>query len=524
MASSGGNILHAAPLLLRMDLTVIIMTHNSLKYTLAAAALTLAAAAFADNVTLTQAGTLEQALGRNAATVTELTVSGPVNAADLYFLGENAPKLTALDLGAAVIEAYNGTKKLHGFASYEAALIPAGAFGATALESVILPRQQGLAIGAMAFANTPLKALPDMSMVAKVDDGAFSGCAHITAVTWPAAAMGTNVFAGSGVQTVAFTADATVVPAGTFSGCSTLKSVTGSDKVTAIGDGAFESCTALAAFSFSKSITAIGQEAFRAGGLEKVELASPALRSIGALAFANCPDLESASITGAVTELGEGIFFDDTALAKVTLPTNTPALSAFILKGASKAVVELPASVKTIEKYALKDNTAIQKLTLPGSVTAIGDGAMENMTALTDIDFSNAATVPALGDQVWAGVDQSKVWLLVPDDLAIPFSDASQWRDFKVDWPSSGHDDLEIDKADQLNIRARFNGTVLELCAPGQEIASVRLFDVAGMLLTAADGTGSNSLSIDTAAFPNPLFVVNVSLADGAMATLKLRR
>lgn len=500
------------------------MTHNTMKYTLAAAALSVAADAFADTVTLAEAGTLEQALSDKVATVTELSVSGPVNAADLYYLGQNAAKLTALDLGDATIEAYRGTKKLHGFANYEAALIPAGAFGGTALKSVVLPLQEGLTIGAMAFANTSLTALPDLSRVAEVDDGAFTGCAGIVAVTWPAAKMGKNVFAGSGVQTVSFTADATALPAGTFSGCAALKSVAGSDKVTSIGDQAFENCANLSVFAFSPAITEVGAEAFRATGLEKVELGSAALRSVGAFAFANCTALETVTLGGSAVELGEGIFFDDTALTTVTLPSAAPELSAFILKGAPKAVVEIPATVKTIGKYALKDNTAIQKLTIPGNVTAIGDGAMENMTSLTDIEARTLTTVPELGDQVWAGVDQSKVWLMVADELHGQFMEAHQWRDFKVDWPSSGQDDIEVNKTDQHNLLARFQGDVLELSAPGAVIATVRLFDISGMLLATVSGNGRDSLSIDTAPFANPFFVVNVTLDGGGTATLKLRR
>ena len=44
------------------------------------------------------------------------------------------------------------------------------------------------------------------------------------------------------------------------------------------------------------------------------------------------------------------------------------------------------------------------------------------------------------------------------------------------------------------------------------------------MLLATVSGNGRDSLSIDTAPFANPFFVVNVTLDGGGTATLKLRR
>ena len=116
------------------------------------------------------------------ATVTDLRISGPVDASDLCFIGRTMTALTRLDLSAASIASYSG-EAINGLGNYDANTIPTGAFAGTAISEITLPATPGLRIGDAAFAGSAIKELSIPSTVAFIGQGSFSGCKTLEKLT-----------------------------------------------------------------------------------------------------------------------------------------------------------------------------------------------------------------------------------------------------------------------------------------------------------------------------------------------------
>ena len=456
------------------------------------------------NVTVTDAGTLISKIKATTdpATMTDLTVVGPIDAEDMVSLGLLAHALQSLDLTNASITAYSG-KLLMGSKTYDANVIPDGAFaGLTKLTSVKLPDVKGLSIGAMAFAQTGLESTPDLKNVISLGEGAFAGCASLKLANL------------SGIKDIA---------PSLFKDCTALVLVQNSNAVETIGSSAFRDCSSLANFPFGGALKSIGDYSFAGTGLSQANLAQcQSLSTVGQYAFANCPALTQVSFNASKSvSLGNGVFFNDKELETIDLPALMDKVPLYAFTGDDKLVTgELPDAVTEIGDYALKNNGTAE-LTLPASLTHIGTGAMENMNNLTTLRATALQSVPTLGDDVWAGVDQANIVLEVPDNLKNEFKSAEQWKEFKLPLPTDVGGITAEDLGDR-SVSARFVGSDLQLKATGASMTKVEVFDVNGALIVSAE-PNTDFAVIDTSVSSNPLFVVRVT-TDKGQVILKLRR
>ena len=342
--------------------------------------------------------------------------------------------------------------------------------------------------------------------------------------------IGSHPFAGcTGLKTVTLDGTTTIVAEGQFKDCTSLTKVNGTDRLVTIGAEAFSGCTSLKDFTFGQNLKEIGSRAFIASGLTTADLA-PAreLDRVGDWAFAHCEDLKTVLFNNqAEVTVGKGVFFDCFDLDEIKLPGELRTLSAYMFKGDSKATGHdsLP-GIDSIGAYALKDNAALQTLTLPAGLAYIGDGAMENATGLYEIDVTQLNEVPMLGKDVWSGVSQADVVLKVDSEAAAEaFNDAAQWKEFKID-VKSGVDDIIADNPAEdgkAAIRGRFVGNDLVLQALGSSFRNIRVYDVAGRLVAALD-TDLSEVSLDTSGADTDIFIVAAVLADNTTGTLKIIR
>lgn len=489
---------------------------------LGAAMLTLTATgAHGLDITVTTPGSLHT-LVNAPESVTILNIKGDIDAADLYYIGKNMPRLGNLDLSGAKIAQYSG-EMLNGRATYPANLIPHNVFSGIPLTSFTLPVGEKLTIDDAAFMGT---ALTDVRLPENVDSvgvGAFSSIPKLTSVTYPAAArVGQAAFSDCPALTTVEVGYATKIADDAFRRCTNLTVVNGSENLVEIGNGAFEGCLSLHSFAFGPALRNIGARAFASSGLQSIEDLAEcgSLKSIGEQAFANIPTLASIALPSGLTKIEAGTFFDDSAVKNLTLPAGIITVGNHALKGLSNVDGEviLPEKLEEIGDYGMTGMKGVTTLVLPATLIKIGNYAMEDMTGLQRIDASALTSAPEVGTNVWQDVDQPNVTLTVLDLYEVNFRNADQWKDFTFDILAATDEiTAEIDKP---SVRGRFTGADLEIESIGAEMTVVRLYNAAGTLLTAIE-PHTTTATIDTSAYPAGVFIVSVTLENGQTATLK---
>lgn len=462
------------------------MIKRILSFTLSGIAAISMTYAAADTVELTAAGTLKDAV-TTPASVTSLTVSGPMDAADFDFINRNMPALTAIDLSGANIVAYVGTPVLTGYSASPADVLPAYALHGMKLTSVTLPASvTSLGEGALAGIAATTLSLPH---VTAVGDGAFAGAAKLTSVTLSSS----EVTLGRLV----------------FSGCSSLTSMT--IEADRMSDGVFKDCTSLSSISLPAGLESIGKDAFM--GCKSLK------------AFAKCAALASVVLPESVQTVGQGAFFDDAVLASVILPSDLKNVEDFVMTGnaALNDDAVIPANAESIGRYAYKGMSGMERIVIPAGVTSIGDNAMEGMTSLAEIDAKSLKAVPELGQDVWKDVEQPEVALLVGDaETGELFKDADQWKEFKIDIPSLSQDIVISDRDEMADVKVGFEGRILVITA-ASGLKDAVVGDINGVLVPASS-VGEQRATFDTSGMGEDFYTVSVTTADGRRGQFKLLR
>lgn len=455
--------------------------------------------------------------------VSELKITGTVDASDLYFVGREMTSLRRLDLSEVQIAAYSGDK-IGGATTHAASTIPQGAFMATGLASVLLPESGRVAIGDFAFADSRLESVTVSAGVASIGQAAFANCDELTEVTLRPVETGTYVFKGCDKLQTVHLGGMTKIGASDFADCPVLATVDGATSVVAIGEAAFEGCTSLESFDFPAGLSTLGASAFSRSGLVSADLsACSRLSDVGAWAFAYTPSLVSVALPDELPGIGIGAFFDCPILATVNIPESCQFVPDYAFKGnAALMDVTVPEGAVELGRYTYHGASSLSSVTLPSSLEYIGDRAMANATSLKTVDAGALEYVPELGDEVWDGVEQANVRLVVKPDMVDAYEAADQWQNFEIRGISTGADNIVADVSGS-SLRARFSGYMLEVEASGVTIASLQLFDAAGAQLASLN-IDAERVTVDTSHLSASVYIVRCTLSDSSSATVKIAR
>ncbi|MDE5728226.1 MAG: leucine-rich repeat domain-containing protein [Duncaniella sp.] len=472
---------------------------------------------------ITAAGVLQALSARSA----DVVLSGPVDAAALHAVATSGQTIGTLDLSGAVITAYDGPRLAANVAHSPANTLPAYVLSGLKATHVLLP--EGLkAIADGALMGSDIEKIDIPASCDSIGMGAFASCTRLRAVTLPPSArrLGSHIFSGCTSLSSA-SAMGAEVPEAAFAGCTSLAEVTLGPGVRTIGKNAFRGCEALGSAAFPASLTAIGDGAFGNSGLERADLSRcTSLRTIGTEAFACCPSLVSAALPASASDIGTALFFDCTSLAEVTLPAGLASIPALTLKGAQSlrdASRLIPGGVEQIGTMAFCGMSGTTTLKLPDALAGISDEAFSGMTSLSHIEASGLSAVPALGADVFDGIDRPRTTLNVAEEMVSSFLAAPQWREFRV---TSGESDAEKIHAPVTTpaVRVRFEGTTLRASSEAL-IASATLYDMAGRTIgLCRPSEPLAEVSIETSAQASPLFILTVTLGDGKAVSVKLIR
>ncbi len=284
----------------------------------------------------------------------------------------------------------------------------------TNLASVTIPSSV-TSIGISAFANcTNLASVTIPSSVTSIGPGAFRGCSGVekfsvnsanTAYSSDSAGALFNKDkttllyypAGNTHTAYAIPSSVTSIDSSAFENCTNLTSVTIPSSVTSIGSSAFKNCTNLASVNIPSSVTSIGYDAFEnCTNLTSVNIPS-SVTSIGSDAFDGCSGVEKFSVNSANTAYSSdsaGALFNKDKTTLLYYPA-----------GSTRTAYTIPSGVATISCGAFDNCTRLVSITIPSSVTFIGNGMTGtgagvliraglfwNCTSLTKITVDSANT------------------------------------------------------------------------------------------------------------------------------------
>ena len=227
-----------------------------------------------------------------------------------------------------------------------------------------------------------------------------------------------------------------------FLGCSSLKSIIIPNSVTSIKAWAFYHCIDLTSVIIPSSITSIGYEAFsgccnlpvednlRYADTYLVEVVDKTLttshikqgtRWIGNYAFRECTELTSVDIPNSITSVGDYAFYGCSGLTSVVIPINIISIGSGAFYGCSSlTAVEWNAMncsdfsyfstspfysirsqitsftfgdvVEYIPRYLCEGMNNLTSISIPSSVTSIGNSAFYNCSRLTSLEIPNSVT------------------------------------------------------------------------------------------------------------------------------------
>ena len=226
------------------------------------------------------------------------------------------------------------------------------------------------------------------------------------------------------LKSVIIPASVTSIGASAFSNCKSLTSVTIPESVTAIESSAFYNCTSLTSITIPKSVTSIGISTFSdCTSLTSVTIPE-SITSIGNSTFSYCTSLTSVTIPESVTIIGSYAFYYCTSLASVSIPKSVTSIEENAFKGVdtlhyagiatgalwgakhrgyhvdgdftyadlekeylyryigSDSLVVIPEHVKIIDDSAFYNNTKVEMVTIPESVTNIGRDAFYGVNTI----------------------------------------------------------------------------------------------------------------------------------------------
>lgn len=195
--------------------------------------------------------------------------------------------------------------------------------------------------------------------------------------------------------------------------------------VTEIGLDAFNKCSEITSVTIPNSVTEIGFRAFSGcSGLKSIKIGDQ-VSFIDSYAFQSCDGLTKAEF--ASIESLCNIEFKDSF--------SNPLFYAHHLYIDGKEVTNMtiPESVTSIGNYAFYGCSGLTSVTIPNSVTSIGSSAFSGCTRLKEISIPNSVT--SIGSSAFSctGIKEFTIPGFVTEILSNPFTSCTSLKEIKVD-------------------------------------------------------------------------------------------
>ena len=224
--------------------------------------------------------------------------------------------------------------------------------------------------------------------------------------------FGANIISNTyknGIGTITFDGPVTSIGYEAFLSCSSLTSITIPNSVTSIGDWAFYECSYLESITIPNSVKNIGVGAFSVWNLTTIVVEAgntyydsrsncdAIIETATNTLIAGC---QNTIIPNNVTSIGNYAFFSS-SLTSITIPISVTSIGEGAFRYCSRLTsITIPNSVIRIGNDAFLYCSRLTSITIPNSVKSIGDYAFENCSSLATIRLE-ATTPPALGEDAF---------------------------------------------------------------------------------------------------------------------------
>ena len=217
------------------------------------------------------------------------------------------------------------------------------------------------------------------------------------------------------IKAIEIESGVTIIGGNAFMDCSRLTSVTIPEGVTSIGSSAFSSCKGLTSVTIPEGVTSIGNYAFDGCSRLTSVTIPEGVTSIGEWAFSGCSSLTSAGPIGSgcdyqfgwTSTIPANAFRGCSGLTSVTIPDSVTSIGNYAFDGCSGLTKVHINSLSAWCSIAFKLSTSnplryahnlyiggdlVQKLIIPDSVTSIGNYTFYGCSSLTSVTIPSSVT------------------------------------------------------------------------------------------------------------------------------------
>lgn len=248
-------------------------------------------------------------------------------------------------------------------------------------------------IGKNAFDNcTLIKSLAFSDTLTNIDNYAFNSCSKLEAISLGNSLQQIGNYSFrycSALKSITLPNTLTKIGEYAFANCGSIDSVVLPDSLTSIGNYAFQHCSSIKSVTFGKAMTTTGYSTFsHCTGIESIKF-SPSIKTIGGSAFYGCNKITSLEIPGTVEEIGSYSFYSCSNLSALTLRKGIIKISDYAFSYCSSLTsVSIPATVTTIGNNAFNNCQALTSVYLGDAVTSFPISAFDNDKKLERISVS----------------------------------------------------------------------------------------------------------------------------------------
>ena len=278
--------------------------------------------------------------------------------------------------------------------------------------------------------------------VTSIGESAFEYCSSLTTLNFNAincsdfnhgsSSYESSPFYNLPITTINIGDSVQRIPANFAYNLDSLTSISIPNSVTSIGDWAFGFCSSLTSIIIPNSVTSVGGAVFYGCNNLTSVILSNNITSLSTYYgnynyyygfFEGCSSLTSIDIPNSVTSIGEKAFYNCSSLISITIPNSVTFIgnkafqgcnglsilnfnaincgdfttsSNYPFAGCPFIVINIGDSVERIPDYFAFDKNLLTSISVPNSVTEIGNNAFDSCSALTSVILGDGlSTLPA---------------------------------------------------------------------------------------------------------------------------------